>query len=382
MYDPLDDRTPIEQDPQNEPVIRFLNRVYNTTNEPSPAQQTQAIARVRERLFRETATPARPHLYLVTGESPTVNPHDYLRNPARTWKQRFGLLTVAALLTLVVGSGLLIFSSARQAQIGSGPTKTITVTPAATAPVSMHDQALVLVNQLRDEANSWGSTHRYHNTFDGRDYSLTAGYTQAGLGGILDNTLANARSNDDYQAIIDLANDGLFNLRMLEANFSDPTPYNQPYKTDLQLLDHYHLKSGTAVIVSTVEQAMRVYQNGKLVSSFQVTTGRVEHPSLPGNWTSLVRRSPATFKSSVPKDSPDWYPDVTVQYAIQYHTGSYYVSDSWWRTKFGPGTQFPHTDPSDNAIAQQGTQGSIDMSVKGASWLYAHTNNKTHFIIY
>jgi len=55
-------------------------------------------------------------------------------------------------------------------------------------------------------------------------------------------------------------------------------------------------------MVSTVEQAMRVYKDGKLINAFYVTTGRVERPALPGYWTVQDRKSPDEFKSLLSKD--------------------------------------------------------------------------------
>ena len=39
------------------------------------------------------------------------------------------------------------------------------------------------------------------------------------------------------------------------------------------------------MIVSLAGQAMRLYEDGKLVRAFLVTSGRAERPSLPGLWS-------------------------------------------------------------------------------------------------
>ena len=128
---------------------------------------------------------------------------------------------------------------------------------------------------------------------------------------------------------------------------------------------------------------MRLYQNGKLVKSFLVTTGRVELPSLPGDWTVQNRQSPTVFKATEPKGSPYWYPDTPINYAILYHWGGYFVHDAWWRVNFGPGTQFPHYDVGgDEAFAGNGSHGCVNVQEQQAAWVYSHTDWNTQIVIY
>jgi lipoprotein-anchoring transpeptidase ErfK/SrfK len=149
-------------------------------------------------------------------------------------------------------------------------------------------------------------------------------------------------------------------------------------------MQHYpSLQHGTVLMVSMVEQAMRFYQDGKLVRAFYVTTGRVERPALPGVWTVQNRQSPTVFKSSDPPGSPYWYPDTPIHYAILYHWGGFFVHDAWWRVNFGPGTQFPHYDVGgDESFAGDGSHGCINVQENDAAWVYANTDWNTQIAVY
>ncbi|MFL5665492.1 MAG: L,D-transpeptidase [Ktedonobacteraceae bacterium] len=251
----------------------------------------------------------------------------------------------------------------------------------------LHKQLLTgeanhLMGELNNEAAAWGNAHPYQDQFDGHNYLLDSGYTMNGIGYWLQVELSQANTLSDYQAVVNDGNDELFSLRMLEQDYSDKTLYNQPHQTDLELIQHYQL-SGQIIVVSMMEQTMRVYENGKLVRAFFVTTGRVELPSLPGHWTALARQAPTEFTSSDPPDSPYWYPPTPINYAINYHSDGYFIHDAWWRGNFGPGTQFPHYDVGgDEAYARNGSHGCINMPENDAAWLYANTNYNTQIIVY
>ena len=253
---------------------------------------------------------------------------------------------------------------------------------------AMHDdlvqgQAYYMVKQIDQQARTWGHAHPYHDKSDGKDYILTAGYTLDGIGFWFNRELGWTYTTEDYQSVIDEENNELFNLQMLEADYYDKTPYDQVHATDLQMLSHYQLQKGQVLMVSLVEQALRLYQDGQLVRAFHVTTGRVERPSLPGAWTVQDRKSPTVFKSTEPQGSPYWYPDTPIQYGILYHWGGFFVHDAWWRVDFGPGTQFPHYDSGgDESFAGNGSHGCVNMQKDEAGWVYAHTDWHTMIVIY
>jgi hypothetical protein len=247
----------------------------------------------------------------------------------------------------------------------------------------LKSEANFLVNQFHQEVNDWGNAHLYHDTFNGQNYPIDAGYMQAGIGSDLDGDLGAAVAPDDFQTVVNEAQNDLFNLHMLEADYADNTPYSQPHNSDLQMLSHYNLMHGQVIVVSLSKQALRVYQDGRLVRGFQVTTGRPELPSLPGVWPVQDRESPTVFKSPDPKGSPYWYPDTPIHFAILYHAGGYFLHDSWWRADYGPGTQFPHNDSGgDESFAGDGSHGCVNLPLDQANWLYNNTNWQTQIVIY
>ena len=252
---------------------------------------------------------------------------------------------------------------------------------------SMHDDLVqgastYLIGELDRQARAWGNAHAFHDLVDGHNYILDAGYTTDGIGYWLNRELGWAYLPSDFQSVVDDENNEFFNLSMLEQDYSDPTAYNQVHATDMQLISHYHL-GGQIIVVSMVEQALRLYENGKLVRAFHVTTGRVERPVLPGYWTVQDRKSPDEFKSPDPPGSPYWYPDTHINYAILYHWGGFFIHDAWWRQDFGPGTQFPHNDSAGtDSFNYDGSHGCVNMQVDEAGWLYSRTDWHTNIVIY
>ena len=240
-----------------------------------------------------------------------------------------------------------------------------------------------LVKQFHQEVNSWAKAHPFNDAYDGHVYALDDGYMNAGIGAGLDSDLASSDTTADFEAVIAETNNALFNLHLFERDYNDQTPYNRIHTTDTQVLSHYNLTKKQVLVVSLAEQAMRVYQNGKLINSYHVTTGRQELPSLPGVWSVLDRRSPVIFSAAEPKGSPYWFPDTPISYAILYHFGGYYVHDAPWRANFGPGTQFPHQDASGTtAYNFDGSHGCINLQESDAGWVYNHTGWDTSIVIY
>ncbi len=243
--------------------------------------------------------------------------------------------------------------------------------------------AHALVKSFHQEVNDWAKAHPYHDSFDGRTYALDDGYMGTGIGNALDNDLAAATTSADFAAVVNEANNDLFDLHMFEADYNDHTAYNRVHETDMRMLDHYNLQGKQVLMVSLSEQVMRVYQNGKLLKAFYVTTGRAELPSPPGVWTILDRKTPATFVSGEPQNSPYWFPPTPIKYAILYHYGGDFVHDAWWRQSFGPGTQFPHADAGGNTSYNfDGSHGCINLSTNDAAWVYNNTSWNTIIVVY
>jgi lipoprotein-anchoring transpeptidase ErfK/SrfK len=243
-------------------------------------------------------------------------------------------------------------------------------------------QAQKLLQEVNGAATAWGNANLYYDDYNDQSYPLDASYLTDGIGSDLSEDLTNATTIQGIEQVITQANNALFNLHIMQIDAKDKTPYNQVHATDLQLIQHYKL-SGQVIIVSLARQALRLYQDGKLVQAFLVTTGRPERPSLPGLWSIQARLSPTIFKSSDPPGSPYWYPDTPIHYAMLYHDGGYFIHDSWWRDDYGPGTQFPHIDSSgDEAFAGDGSHGCINLQEEQAAWLYDHTGWGTTVAVY
>ena len=240
-----------------------------------------------------------------------------------------------------------------------------------------------LLKQFHQEVTNWGNTHQYHDAFNNTNYSLDYEYDQQGIGSDADSAVQSAQTQDDFLAAIDLINSDMLHLKAMEADYADKTPWNQPHAADTQLMQNYKVTSGQVIVVSLIEQSLRLYQNGKLVQAFQITSGQFDKPSVPGFWHIFLRQSPTVFKSSEPQGSAFWYPNTNINFAMEYHDGGYYFHDSWWRVNYGVGTNFPHYDTGgDEAFAGTGSHGCINMQEDQANWLYHNTAYGTPVIMY
>ncbi|HEX7734268.1 MAG TPA: L,D-transpeptidase, partial [Ktedonobacteraceae bacterium] len=233
-------------------------------------------------------------------------------------------------------------------------------------------QTYYLLKQFHHEVATWGNANKYHDKYNGQDYTQDYEYDEQGIGSDADAAVQTAQTLDDYRSAIDLIKNDLYHLHMMEQDYTDTTAYNKPHQTDLTLMSHYGISSAKQVfVVSLINQSMRYYQNGQLIRSFLITSGQFDKPSLPGYWQIFVRESPTKFKSSEPKGSAFWYPDTKINFAMEYHAGGYFFHDSWWRANYGKGTNYPHYDSSgDESFSGNGSHGCINMAENDIAWLY------------
>jgi hypothetical protein len=248
--------------------------------------------------------------------------------------------------------------------------------------LALKSEARNLAQQLKPQVDAWSPHHLFHDAYNGETYQLGYEYGPDGAEGWLDDELSSAQTIADYQQAIEDANGFLTSFRAYQANTLDKTPWNKVHETDLELLNHYSLAQKKAVIVSLSEQALRVYNHGQLIKAVQVTTGRPEKPSLPGDWIVENKASPTVFKSDQPPGSAYWYPDTPINYAMLYHSGGYFIHDSWWRADYGPGTQFPHVDSSGDSFSFDGSHGCVNVSTDEAAWIYNYVDVGTPVLIY
>lgn len=249
---------------------------------------------------------------------------------------------------------------------------------------AMKTESSYLYQQLQQDAINFGKQHTYHDSYNNTTYPLGYEYGSNGATGPLwlKGELAAAKSMADYQQAVEDLNMYLTNFAAMVTNFSDKTPYNQAHKTDTTLMQHYGFMNTKVVVVSLAEQSLRAYDNGKLVNAFQVTTGQPDLPSPPGTWWVEGKKSPTEFKADVPPSSPNWYPPTPINYAMQFHSNGYFLHDSWWRSEYGPTTNFPHLDPGGTQYSIHGSHGCVNMSKADAAWLYSFVQVYTHIIIY
>jgi len=231
-----------------------------------------------------------------------------------------------------------------------------------------------LLKQFHQEVTNWGRSHQYHDPVDGGAYNLDYEYDSQGIGSDADAAVQYAQTMDDYQAATDLINNDLLHLKAMEADYSDKTPSNRPHAADIQLMKHYNISGsngGQVLVVSLIEQTLRYYNNGKLISSYYIVSGQYLKPSPPGFWSIILRQHPTQFKSSEPQNSVFWYPPTPIQYAMEYHEGGYFFHDAWWRANFGPGDNFPHYDSSGTTLYNgNGSHGCINMNPNDVASLY------------
>lgn len=247
-------------------------------------------------------------------------------------------------------------------------------------------QANYLLKKFHAEVWSWGNGHQYHDPYDGGAYHLDYEYDQQGIGSDADAAVQSAQTLDDYQSAIDLINSDFIDLHAMEADYNDKTAWDRSHSTDVSLMQHYGVfgpNSGAVLVVSLIEQTLRFYNNGKLVRAFLVVTGQYLRPSPPGFWSIILREHPTEFKSTEPPGSAFWYPPTPIQYAMEYHAGGYFFHDSWWRGVYGPGTNFPHSDPSGTTTFNgNGSHGCINMDPNDVAWLYSQIPWGTPVIVY
>lgn len=347
--------------------------------------ETQAIdifSEVSEETIENVArrSPVFPNSEQSTEDFPNIaQSEEHRRYRSHMMGPRLTSIAASLVMLILVGSLLWVFHGIHSTQTGQGQ---LTATPSALTPQGLRDQAHQLLRQFQQEVTSWGQTHQYRDMSNGKTYELDYAYDQQGIGSVLNQMVDSARNSADYQAAIDQIQDELTNLHALERNSTDQTPWNQVHRTDSSLLNHYHLNMGTVVVVSLLEQCLRVYQDGQIIKAFQVTTGRYEVPSLPGTWKVIQHQKNVALMSVYPKSSPFWFPSTPVKYVLAYHMSGDMIFDSWWRTNYGPGTSFPHHDRGGNPWANDGSAGSIEVPSEFMAWLYDHIQIHTSVIIY
>lgn len=117
--------------------------------------------------------------------------------------------------------------------------------------------------------------------------------------------------------------------------------------------------SGKRIVVSLASQSLTAYENGTVVLTTVVATGRPELPTPRGTFHIMAKYAPYKFVSPWPKGSPYWYTSAWVNYAMLYEDGGYFLHDAPWRTVYGP-----------SANRTNGTHGCINIPLSDMTFLY------------
>ncbi len=133
-----------------------------------------------------------------------------------------------------------------------------------------------------------------------------------------------------------------------------------------------------ALTISLSEQVIRAYEHGQQVFWTYTTTGRPGLETDAGSFKVYWKVSPWTMHSPWPKGSPYWYPDSKVKMVMWFNGGDG-IHDASWRSRYGPGTNGPHYDPTGE---DTGTHGCVNVPFQNMVWLWNWTPTGTPVIVY
>jgi lipoprotein-anchoring transpeptidase ErfK/SrfK len=193
------------------------------------------------------------------------------------------------------------------------------------------------------------------------------------------NAVTRAKTVDDFIAADTQVRILSQNLQALLDNLTDSTPHDQTHQTDLRLMNDYGAMQGKAIVISLREQTARFYEDGKLIFSTEVTTGRPEKPSPPGLHYAMYKQTNLVFSSPDPVDSPLYYQPTKVNFGILYANYGFFLHDAYWRRHFGPGSNLPHYDP---AAFNGGSHGCINFKESDMARAYDWTPVGSPIIVY
>jgi lipoprotein-anchoring transpeptidase ErfK/SrfK len=123
---------------------------------------------------------------------------------------------------------------------------------------------------------------------------------------------------------------------------------------------HTSFKIGAAHIseVNIATHQMRVYNNGTLVKTFPVSTGRESLPTMDGVHIAIEKSAVVQMDSAtvgIPKGTPGYYNETV-----------------YWDVRISDGGEFVHAAPW--SVSQQGhinvSHGCVNLSPKNAEWFY------------
>ena len=121
----------------------------------------------------------------------------------------------------------------------------------------------------------------------------------------------------------------------------------------------YNAGAGKLIVISLSRQVLTAYQDGAVVLTTFVATGRPALPTPPGVYHIFARYSPYKMISPWPYGSPYWYPDSWTNWAMEFAGGGYFIHDAPWRSWYGPGSNI-----------YNGTHGCVNVPYSPMSFLW------------
>lgn len=137
---------------------------------------------------------------------------------------------------------------------------------------------------------------------------------------------------------------------------------------------------GQLILISLSQQWLWAYQDRHLMYDTPMTSGMPELPTPDGNFYVHYHQSDITFISPWPVGSPYYYSPEHINYALYFLDNGYYIHDAPWRKQFGPGTNYPHTDP--DGTVESGSHGCVNVPTPAGAWLYQWTRDGAAVVIY
>ncbi|MDQ6884131.1 MAG: L,D-transpeptidase [Candidatus Dormibacteraeota bacterium] len=121
----------------------------------------------------------------------------------------------------------------------------------------------------------------------------------------------------------------------------------------------YNAGPGKVIVISLSRQVLTAFQDGNVVLTTYVATGRPALPTPPGTYQILHKQTPYTMISPWPTSSPYWYPTSRVSMVMEFLGGGYFIHDAPWRTWYGPGSNL-----------YNGTHGCVNVPFSSMQFLY------------
>lgn len=137
---------------------------------------------------------------------------------------------------------------------------------------------------------------------------------------------------------------------------------------------------GQLILVSLSQQWLWAYQDRHLLYDTPMTSGRPDLPTPDGSFYVHYHQYDVMFISPWPYGSPYYYPPEHVNYALYFADNGYYIHDAPWRQVFGPGTNYPHTDP--DGTHTNGSHGCVEVPTPAGAWLAHWAQDGAAVVIY